>query len=111
MESDLCSHPSANWSCSHEQKDSRAAWQTWSNVLQCLQIYIVYEVYHILFALCTESLGKPLDERGSSPRNSTMKNYLTVFNLFVIMLVTMAVVPFWCCRHLVTKLRRKSAWL
>ena len=69
------------------------------------------EVFHILFALCTESLGKSLDERGSSPRNSTMKNYLTVFNLFVIMLVTMAVVPFWCCRHLVTKLRRKSAWL
>ena len=68
------------------------------------------EVFHI-FALCTESLGKSLDERGSSPRNSTMKNYLTVFNLFVIMLVTMAVVPFWCCRHLVTKLRRKSAWL
>ena len=53
--------------------------------MQYLQICIVYEVFHILFALCTESLGKSLDERGSSPRNSTMKNYLTVFNLFVIM--------------------------
>lgn len=34
--------PSANWSCSHEQMDSRAAWQTRSNALQYLQICIVY---------------------------------------------------------------------
>ena len=47
MEIGFVQPPSANWSCSHEQKDSRAAWQTWSNVLQCLQIYIVYEVFHI----------------------------------------------------------------
>lgn len=43
MESDLCSHPSANWSCSHEQKDSRAALQTWSSECGCVFV-AVYRV-------------------------------------------------------------------